>query len=193
MLEGEEGVTLAAFTAWVLEAKAEKDRQIQMYLDYRRDCERTGDASGVQGVAVSLPAVKVKMRRPTKLVGDDRRTGNNRKKPFRLVAGSQEMNSEVAIVSDVNQLGDVLVFGAPGWWYNHRIEIDPSWQIAKSQRAMARDAKETAEAERCGTCRFCSDCSCHRYPPLPAKVAWETRQPIVDAYSGWCGEWERKL
>ena len=39
-----------------------------------------------QEVAVSLPAVKAKSRRPTKLNGDDRRTGNNRRKPFRMVA-----------------------------------------------------------------------------------------------------------
>jgi len=95
LLEDEGGVTLAAFTAWVMEAKAEKDREIQLYLSYRRDCERTEIApSGGQDVAVSLPVVKVKMRRPTRLVGDDRRTGNNRKKPFRLVAidGDGEAN-----------------------------------------------------------------------------------------------------
>ncbi len=69
-------MTLAAFTAWVMEAKTEKDREIQLYLAYRRDCERTEIApSGGQDVAVSLPVVKVKMRRPTRLVGDDRRTG----------------------------------------------------------------------------------------------------------------------
>ncbi len=34
------------------------------------------------------------MRSPTRLVGDDRRTGNNRKKPFRLVVidGDGEAN-----------------------------------------------------------------------------------------------------
>jgi hypothetical protein len=63
-----------------MEARAEKDREIQLYLAYRRDCERTQTApSGVQDVVVSLPTVKFKMRRPTRLVGDDRRTGNNRK------------------------------------------------------------------------------------------------------------------
>jgi len=47
-----------------------------------------------QDVAISLPAAKVKVRRQTKLVGDDRRTGNNRKKPYRMVAmdGDGEAN-----------------------------------------------------------------------------------------------------
>ncbi len=95
LLEDEGGVTLSAFTGWVMKAKTEKDREIQLYLAYRRDCERTEIApSGGQDVAVSLSTVKVKMRRPTRLVGDDRRTGNNHKKPFRLVVidGDGEAN-----------------------------------------------------------------------------------------------------
>jgi hypothetical protein len=95
VLEEEGGVTLAAFTEWVMEAKAQKEREIQLYLAYRRDCEMDGAAQTVdQEVAVSLPAVKAKSRRPTKLNGDDRRTGNNRRKPFRMVAmdGDGEAN-----------------------------------------------------------------------------------------------------
>ena len=65
-------------------------------------------------------------------------------KPFLLGLRSQVMRSEVAIVSDVNQRGDVLVFGGI-WWLPACIEIDPSWQIAKATRAMARDAKDTVE------------------------------------------------
>jgi hypothetical protein len=38
-----------------------------------------------QDVTISLPVVKVKVRRPTKLVDDDRRTGNNHKKPYRMI------------------------------------------------------------------------------------------------------------
>ncbi len=59
-----------------MKAKTEKDQEIQLYLAYSRDCERTEIApSGGQDVAVSLPAVKVKMRRPTRLVGDDHYRG----------------------------------------------------------------------------------------------------------------------
>jgi hypothetical protein len=95
LLDDEGGVTLAAFTAWVMEARADKEREIQLYLEYRRDCEKSEIAQAMgQDVAISLPAAKVKVRRQTKLVGDDRRTGNNRKKPYRMVAmdGDGEAN-----------------------------------------------------------------------------------------------------
>jgi hypothetical protein len=57
------------------------------YLEYR------GISGEDQNVGVRLPVIKVKgvpvhsvqTRRPTRVVGDDRRTGNNKKRPHRLV------------------------------------------------------------------------------------------------------------
>jgi hypothetical protein len=53
------------------------------------DMQLPDDEEGVtlvgQDVTISLPVVKVKVRRPTKLVDDDRRTGNNHKKPYRMI------------------------------------------------------------------------------------------------------------
>jgi hypothetical protein len=47
-----------------------------------------------QDVVITLPTIKVKVRRPTRLVGDDRRTGNKGKKPYRMIAmdGDGEAN-----------------------------------------------------------------------------------------------------
>jgi hypothetical protein len=95
LLDDEGGVTLVAFTSWVMEARADKEREIQLYLTYRRDCEKSEVVQEIcQDVAISFPAVKVKVRRPTKLVGDDRRTGNNHKKSYRMIAmdGDGESN-----------------------------------------------------------------------------------------------------
>jgi hypothetical protein len=95
LLDDEGGVTLAVFTAWVMEARADKEREIQLYLEYRRDCEMSEVAQDMgQDVVISLPTIKVKVRRPTRFVGDDRRTGNNRKKPYRMIAmdGDGEAN-----------------------------------------------------------------------------------------------------
>ncbi len=78
-----------------IEARADKEREIQLYLECRRDCEKSEGVQAIgQDVAISLPVVKIKVRRPTKLVGDDRRTGNNCKKPYRMVAmdGDGEAN-----------------------------------------------------------------------------------------------------
>ena len=71
-------------------------------MSYRRDSEMVCDEAESQNAGVSLPAIKVKgiparndkTRRPTRLVGDHRRTGNNRKRPHRLVAmeGDGEAN-----------------------------------------------------------------------------------------------------
>jgi hypothetical protein len=62
----------------------------------------TCDTAESQNAGISLPAIKVKgipahndkTRRLTSLIGDDRRTGNNRKRPHRLVAmeGDGEAN-----------------------------------------------------------------------------------------------------
>jgi hypothetical protein len=61
VFEQEDGVTLTAFTEWVMEAKAQKEREIHLYLVYRRDCEMSGEAQTVnQEVTVSLPTVKTK-------------------------------------------------------------------------------------------------------------------------------------
>jgi hypothetical protein len=95
LLDDEGGVTLARFTTWVIETRADKERDIQLHLTYRLDCEKSEvDHAMGQDVAISLPAVKVNVRRPTKLVGDDRRTGNNRKKPYRMISmdGDGEVN-----------------------------------------------------------------------------------------------------
>jgi hypothetical protein len=87
LLDDEGRVTLATFTAWVMDTGADKEREIQMYLTYRRDCEKSEVAQTMgQDVAISLTSVKVKVRPPTKLVVDDRRTGNNRKKTYRMIA-----------------------------------------------------------------------------------------------------------
>jgi hypothetical protein len=78
-----------------MEARADKEREIELYLEYRRDCEMSEVTQAMgQDVVISLPAIKVKVRRPTRLVGDDRRTGNNRKKPYRMIAmdGDGEAN-----------------------------------------------------------------------------------------------------
>jgi hypothetical protein len=36
LLDDEGGVTLVAFTEWVMEVRADKEQEIQMYLEYRR-------------------------------------------------------------------------------------------------------------------------------------------------------------
>ncbi len=101
-LEADGEVTLPSFTSWMLEGRAEKEREVQLYLSYRRDSEMDCDATESQNAGISLPAIKVKgipahndkTRRPTRLIRDDRRTGNNRKRPHRLVAmeGDGEAN-----------------------------------------------------------------------------------------------------
>ncbi len=48
---------MAAFTARVMEARADKEQEIQLYLEYRRDCEKSEIAQEMgQDVAISLPA-----------------------------------------------------------------------------------------------------------------------------------------
>jgi len=115
-LEADGEVTLAAFTSWMLEGRAEKEREVQLYLSYRRDSEMACDAAESQNAGISLPAINVKgiparndkTRRPTRLIGDDRRTGNNRKRPHRLVAmeGDGEANHR-------------------RWEEKHKIETEP--------------------------------------------------------------------
>jgi hypothetical protein len=47
-----------------MEARADKEREIQLYLEYRRDCEKSEIAQAMgQDVAISLPEAKVKVRR----------------------------------------------------------------------------------------------------------------------------------
>jgi hypothetical protein len=115
-LEADDEFTLAAFTSWMLEGRAEKEREVQLYLSYRRDSEMACDTVESQNTGVRLPVIKVKgipvhndkTRRPTRLVGDDRRTGNNRKRPHRLVAmeGDGESNHR-------------------RWEEKHKIETEP--------------------------------------------------------------------
>jgi hypothetical protein len=85
MLDDEGGVTLATFTAWVMETRTDKEQEIQLYFTYRRDCEKS-EVSQTMGedVAIILPTVKVNVRRPTKLVGDDSMDGGGEPNHHRL-------------------------------------------------------------------------------------------------------------
>jgi hypothetical protein len=86
LLDDEGGVTLTTFTTWVMESRTDKEREIHLYLACRRDCEMSEVVKAMgQDVVISLPAIKVKVKHPTRLVGDDRRTGNNRKKTYRMI------------------------------------------------------------------------------------------------------------
>jgi hypothetical protein len=64
LLGDEGGVTLAVFTAWVMESRADKEREIQLYLEYRRDCEMSEVVQAMgQDVVISLPSIKVRSER----------------------------------------------------------------------------------------------------------------------------------
>jgi hypothetical protein len=63
LLDDEGGVTLETFTSWMMEARVDKERKIQLYLEYRRDCEMSEIVQAMgQDVAISFPVVKVKVR-----------------------------------------------------------------------------------------------------------------------------------
>ena len=63
------------------EALADKEREIQMYLAYRRD----SDAQIVGDECYKVQSEKIS-KRTTQLVGDDRRTGKNMRRPHQIVA-----------------------------------------------------------------------------------------------------------
>jgi hypothetical protein len=65
----------------VTEALADKEREIQMYLGYHRD----SDAQQM-GAECNKAQPEEKSKRTTRLVGDDRRTGQNMRRPHQLVA-----------------------------------------------------------------------------------------------------------
>jgi hypothetical protein len=66
----------------VTEALADKEREVQMYLAYRRD---EGDAQQAEADCYRVQPDETKKRK-TRLTGDDRRTGKNLRQPHQLVA-----------------------------------------------------------------------------------------------------------
>ena len=65
----------------VTEALADKEREVQMYLAYRRE----GDAHQAEADCYKVHPDE-KKKRKTPLTGDDRRTGKNLRRPHQLVA-----------------------------------------------------------------------------------------------------------
>ena len=66
----------------MIEALAEKEREIQSYLAYRRD---DGDERLNEAGCYKVQTDETK-KRQTRLTGDDRRTGKNLRRPHQLVA-----------------------------------------------------------------------------------------------------------
>jgi hypothetical protein len=71
-----------ALVGIVTEALAEKEREIQSYLAYRRD---DGDERLNEAGCYKVQTDETK-KRQTRLTGDDRRTGKNLRRPHQLVA-----------------------------------------------------------------------------------------------------------
>jgi len=67
----------------VTEALAEKEREVQLYLAYRKD---DGDDANKTEAECYKAQSDEKMKRKTRLTGDDRRTGKNLRRPHQLVA-----------------------------------------------------------------------------------------------------------
>ena len=79
--EEDQSFNAKALVGVVTEALPDKEREIQMYLAYRRD----SDAQQVGDECYNAQPEKIS-NRTTRLVGDDRRTGKNMRRPYQLVA-----------------------------------------------------------------------------------------------------------